>query len=262
MPGTRGCRPGRCRASCSRPIGRAGAPALPAFGANTAADPSVPASEGGCWAGGRLAGARTRPPCSPAARAHLRVQGPPSGGAGPCSWFVGLWASGGDCRPKWLQPGSQELPRKHAAPSRTPGINGASTLGSGPRGPVLGAGTGPGAGAFSQDSVGGNMPGGPSWRPVFLEPLSQRACLGGGLPPDQSGVGVPAAPGVCMRVDCRGTIWGAGAAAGRRPQGSWLFTLGARAWPALPPPMFTCVSGSGVPAWRPPRACGAPRRRC
>lgn len=74
-------------------------------------------------------------PCSPPAQAHLRVQGLPGRGAGPCSWFVGLWARWASARPKWLQPGSQELLRQHAAPSWAPGINGASTLSLGSAGP-------------------------------------------------------------------------------------------------------------------------------
>lgn len=46
-------------------------------------------------------------PCSPPARAHLRVQDLPGRGASPCSWFVGLWARWARARPKWLQLGSQ-----------------------------------------------------------------------------------------------------------------------------------------------------------
>lgn len=195
--------------------------------------------------------------CQPPRGARLRLHLLPtipgvSAGAGPAqrgcwapapgSWPLGQGEAG--ARPERLQPGSRELLRQHAAPSQMPGMSGASALGSGPTGPSWGRGRDrPGAGGFSQGPVGGNTPGGPSGA---VSGASKPKSLWGRVPLDQSA----AAPGVCMRVDCWDPPWEAlqldGGHGGR----------GCLHWAPLL--MFTCVSGSGVPAWCPPKSLRSP----
>lgn len=187
----------------------------------------------------------------------------PSGGAGPCSWFVGLWARWRRLPAKVAAAGLPGAPEATRRPSRTPGINGASTLSSGPTGPVLGAGTGPGSRfVFS----------GFCWWEHARRPLLG-ACVSGASKPKSlfGGRGAPstrvvlvrgAAPGVCMQVDCQGTIWGGGHCSWTEATGVVAVYTGHPGVACGPPPLFTCVSGSGVLPGAPPRACGAPRRRC
>lgn len=107
---------------------------------------------------------------------------------------------------------------------------------------------------ISQDSVSGNVPGGPSWGPVFLEPLSQRAVGGAGRPPQQSGVAAAHPPGVCVSVTAGGTSAGGGAGS---------VYIGVQAQP-LPTDVYLCEwqsLGGGASPGPAPRPAPLPQHR-
>nr|KAF6501172.1 hypothetical protein HJG59_008128 [Molossus molossus] len=99
------------------------------------------------------------------------------------------------------------------------------------------------------------MPGSPSRGPVSgaSKPKSLSVC--GGVPPRREWCGCAVyPPGICTSVIAGATDgWGA-TAAGRSHTAAVALCLhvASSVWPG-PHLMFTCVSGSGVPAWPPPR---------
>lgn len=233
---TRGCRPGRC-ARCPGPSGRAGTWLRIAGGSS----PSRLPCQHGCRPkrAGRLEGHASTHTCSPPSRRPCGCRACPERVPGPApgSWPLGQGEAGAG--PERLQPGSRELPRQHTALSRAPGMDGHLHWAPAPRAhPGGGAETGQGRWVFS-GSCGGNTPGGPSGASKPKSPV-------GRVPLDQSA----AAPGACTCVGCRDSPRKALQLGGGH--GVLAVYTGRRArW--VPLLMFTCVSGSGVPARCPPR---------